>query len=308
MSLRSMTFRVTLLATMATLYVPGLMAQTTAPGRIVQVVNPYPTQLGLAADQQAPTTTTPVTVTADLTKTPTPSTLAPTGYVTFAVTPPNGPVQAYVEALSANGTASLSPSLAMGANKIFAYYGGDQNYSPASSTAAITVAPPTTPDFDFAVPAVVVQSGQSYNGNITVQPMNGFSGEVSFTPGTLPQGVNFNFAAPTVKIASATSQTTTTSLPVVGFTLSTTATTVTAMSGLFLFYALGLRRRRKVFIAVAVLAASSLVLLTGCASNRFLQTDGTPVGTYQIPITGTSGSLSHTHYLTLTIKNGANPD
>lgn len=307
MSLRSSTIRITLLAALATLYASGMTAQTTTSGHTVQVVNPYPTQLGLAADQKAPTTTTPVTVTANLTNAPTPSSLSPTGYVTFAVTPPIGPVQAYVEAVSGNGMASLSPSLALGANKIFAYYGGDENYSPASSTTAITVAPPTTPYFDFTVPAVVVQSGQSYNGNITVQPMNGFSGKVSFTTGPLPQGVNLNFAAPTVQVEAAMNKATPSSLPVVGFTLSTKATTVTAMSGLFLIFSLGLRRRRNGYRALALIFASSLVLLAGCAGDRFLQTDGTPVGSYQIPITGASGSMSHTHYLTLTIKNSATP-
>lgn len=310
MSFRSTTFRITLLAAMlATLYVSGVMAQATASGRLVQVVNTYPTQLSLAADQQAPTTTTPVTLSANLTKTPTPSTLVPTGYVAFSVTPPNGPVQSYVEVVSSAGTASLTPSLALGTNSIFAYYGGDQNYGPASSTTAISVAPSTTPDFDFTVPAVTVQQGLSYNGNITVQPMNGFSGRISFTIGTVPQGVGVNFVAPSVQIEKSMSHAYSTSLPTVGFTLTTKATTVATASGLLLLSVFGLRRRRrKVYTALAILASGSLVLLAGCAGNRYMQSDGTPVGTYKISITGTSGSLSHTQYLTLIVNTNGSPE
>ena len=58
----------------------------------------------------------------------------------------------------------------------------------------------------------------------------------------------------------------------------------------------------KGIVCLPVLFATLPFAVVGCAGNRFLQTPGTPPGTYTIPITGTSGSLAHTHNLTLIVK------
>jgi len=45
------------------------------------------------------------------------------------------------------------------------------------------------------------------------------------------------------------------------------------------------------------------LLLTGCGTGtRYVQHDGTPKGTYSITVTGTSGKLSHTQTVLVTVR------
>ena len=87
--------------------------------------------------------------------------------------------------------------------------------------------------------------------------------------------------------------------------ITTTATTVTTVAGGFLLFLfpgiIGKRRKRKMPSAVVLALLGSLLVLAGCGGLRYLQSNGTPRGTYRISITGTSGTLSHTQVVTVTV-------
>lgn len=284
-------------------FAAALTAQSSAhdQGVHTQTVKMYPTQLALTANPQSVTSGTGVVFAAVLTQAGGPGIASPTGTVTFTIG--NAIIGT---ATVQNGTATLTNSPPVGTDTVAAAYSGDLNYTPASAQTAVNVlapTPPGSPDFDFTLPTVTVTAGQSFSGNIAIQSLNGFSGTITFTAGSLPQEVTFAFpSSPSVSIVanaeqSAASQT-------VAFMIGTQGVAVTVASGLLLLGSFGVRRRPRWcnYVLLSFLAAGILSSLVGCAGNRFLQTSGTPPGTYTIPITGTSGSLVHTHNLTLTVK------
>ena len=60
--------------------------------------------------------------------------------------------------------------------------------------------------------------------------------------------------------------------------------------------------RRAYFLALLV-AVTLALLLTGCGTGtRYIQQDGTPKGTYSVTVTGTSGTLSHTQTVLVTVR------
>jgi len=65
-----------------------------------------------------------------------------------------------------------------------------------------------------------------------------------------------------------------------------------------------LSRRRKVAVPAFALLALLLVFSSGCGGNTHQagKTGGTPSGTYQITVTATSGMLSHSGSVALTVQ------
>jgi hypothetical protein len=284
-------------------FAAGLTAQSTARdhGTHTQIVNMYPTQMALTANPQSVASGTSVVFAAVLTQAGGPGIASPTGTVTFTV----GNAALGVVNVQ-NGAATLTSAPPVGTDTITAAYSGDLNYTPVVAQTTVTVLtppPPGSPDFDFMLPAVTVTAGQAFNGNITIQPLNGFSGSITFTSGTLPQEVTFTFpSSPSVGVVANSEQNA--ASQAVAFTIGTQGVAVTVASGLLLLGSFSLRRRPRWFsyAVLAIFFAGVLSSMVGCAGNRFLQTPGTPPGTYTIPITGTSGSLVHTHNLTLIVK------
>jgi Bacterial Ig-like domain (group 3) len=284
-------------------FAAGLTAQSTAhdQGTHTQIVNMYPTQMALTANPQSVTSGTGVVFAAVLTEAGGPGIASPTGTVTFSI---GNTVLGTLNVV--NGAATLTNAPPVGTDTVVAAYSGDLNYKPASAQTSVTVLtppPPGSPDFDFTLPAVTVTAGQAFNGNITIQPVNGFTGRITFTSGALPQEVTFAFpSSPSVGVVANSEQTA--ASQTVAFTIGTQGVAVTVASGLLLLGSFGVRRRPRWFsyAVLAIFFAGVLSSVVGCAGNRFLQTPGTPPGTYTIPITGTSGSLAHTHNLTLIVK------
>lgn len=290
----------------ASAFVSSLVAQTSSTasvnGNVSQIVNPYPTQLSLAPSSTTAASGDQITFTATLTRTSTSTAVGPTGQVAFTLSPQDGQPTTYLAQIQ-NDSVSWTYAPPSGVNTIIASYPGDQNYAATSAQTTVTISAPTTPDFDFTLPSVTIKSGQSFNGNIAVQALNGFSGNVTFTAGSLPDGVTLTIPSSSINFAQ--SSPSPSSAQTVQFELSTEATTVTTVSGLILLGGIGFRRRRrKAFVALLALAGVSFLALAGCgAGNRYLQTNGTPPGTYTIPITGTSGGLTHMHNLTLIVQS-----
>lgn len=301
-----MTSRLRIRALVAVLFAllpVALVAQTTL-GNGLHIVQPFPTKIALTATPSSASSGATVVTAAALTAAGS-GTLPPTGSIVFTLTPANGsrPVTTTVPVRNGGGAWSIVPP--SGANKIEATYSGDTNYRPAQAATSVNITAPSAPDFDFTLPSVTIVAGQSYDGRITVTPKNGFQGNVTFTVGPLPKDVTFALPNPTIEVASGSADAVAAPIP---FAIGTKATVVTAAAG-FLF--LGLfgfrprqRPRRRAFVLIAMLGA--LAVMAGCAATRFVQQNGTQPGTYSIPITATSGTLTHTHDLKLIVQANSN--
>ena len=190
-----------------------------------------------------------------------------------------------------------------------ALYQGDTNYTSATSAPQqVEVLPPA--DFSLDVPASAnIKQGQSLSTVVTVHSINNFTGTVNLTCAGLGpmMGCNPSLRALVLSLpASAYQQLTATPASASSnLAITTTATTVTTVSsGLFLFlFTGGLRRKRKSKRPSAILLAllGSMLVLAGCGGLRYLQSNGTPRGTYRISITGTSGNLTHTQFIDVTL-------
>lgn len=303
---RSITRKVTLYFS-AIVLASSLRAQSFPPtDHYTHVVDLFSTQMALAASAQTANQGGSVAFAATLTQATGPGIAGPTGNVTFTLTPGNGgqPITSTVPVQ--NGSAAWANTPPVGTDTVVAAYSGDLNYIPVMAQTKVTILSPGSPDFDFTLPAVTVQAGQSYNGDISVQALNGFTGDVTFGVGQLPQGVTFTIPSSSIHISAGSSQVfQSSSNTAVPFEIGTEATVVTTLSGFLLLGAFDLRRRlrwRKGYIPLVFLLAGPLAFMVGCACNRFMQSNGAQPGTYSIAITGTSGSLTHTHNLTLIVK------
>ncbi len=306
MPYRSTTRKLSLLL-LALAFTLSPAAQSSPPtGRYTHIVHLFATQMALAANPQTTTRGSAVVFVATLTEANGPGIADPTGHVTFTLTSGNGgqPITGVVTVQ--NGTATWTNTPPVGIDTVVVAYSGDLNYTPVIAQTAVTILYPGSPDFDFTLPTVTTQAGQGYNGTISVQTLNGFTGNVTFTVGQLPQGVTFTMPSSSIHVSGGTSQPSQSSSNLtVPFVIRTQKTAVMSLSGLLLLGVLEFRRRprwRMVQILLACFSTSLLALLVGCVGNRFMQSNGTPPGTYSISITGTGSGLTHTHNLPLIVK------
>ncbi len=294
-------------------FATGLVAQATSltpSGHELHIVDLFPTQMALTAAPQTANPGSTVVFAAALARTGNPSAFGPTGNVIFTLTPQGGgqPVMSTVAVQNGNAVWSIQPPV--GTDTVVAAYQGDLNYTPVLQQTMVTILSPGSPDFDFSFPnPVTVTAGQIFNGNITVKSIDGFNGNVTFNIGSLPSDVTFTMPQPDLQVAAPDSQSQSTVAGTVAFTIGTSATIVTTVSGLLLLGVFGVRQRprwRNAYVLLAILSAGALTVMVGCAGKRFLQSNGTTPGTYQIPVTGTSGSLTHTHNLELIVLPAKN--
>jgi len=192
-----------------------------------------------------------------------------------------------------------------GTYSIIATYSGSQNFTSNSASTTLTVAPaatPGAPDFAFSLSTSTssIAQGSSLLSTATVTGLNGFTGPVSLNCGTLPAQMTCAFSPVTVTVDSKGSQST--------LTVATVGTTVqTASLSLILcgLVAIPLRRRltrrlRKCFPLAGLLTA--ICVFSACGTGtRYVQSNGTPPGTYQIVVTAAAGAISHTNTLTVTV-------
>jgi hypothetical protein len=266
--------------------------------------------------------TNPLVFTATVSST----TTTPTGTVSFL----DGTTPLGQGALS-NGVATLSTSsLAAGNRTITAVYGGNANFSVATSGAL------TESVLDFSLTNVggtgiastsqTVTPGGTASYPLTILPTNGtiFPAPITLSLTGLPSG-----AIATIGPASWAAVTTTTWTFPANTALPTTATTLAIQTpsvvarlepgtqlrrtlppvalGLLLLPLAGIRRRlgktlgRTIFTLLLLVAgASAMAGLSGCgATSGFF---GQAQTTYNVLITATSGSLSHSTSVTLTIQ------
>jgi hypothetical protein len=251
----------------------------------------------------------------------------PTGTVTLT----SGTYSSVATGLT-NGSVTIgipATSLAVGADTLTASYSGDAIYSAATATAPVTVA---TSTFSIAGTAVSVAPGAT-TGNtstITVTPAGNFTGRVALTAvvtssptGVLyPPTLGFSSTTP-VSITGAAAGTAT-------LTVSTTAATSSALVypehpgvpwyaaggtalACILFFGIPARRRswRNLLGMLALLVTLSWTMVacsgessagssksgSGGASNP-----GTTAGSYTVTVSATSGAITQTCVVTLTVQ------
>ena len=181
--------------------------------------------------------------------------------------------------------------------------------------------PPATGDFSIVASptTATVSVGQSAQLTITVASLNGFSAATTFSCSGLPALATCSFAPSSVTPQAGTTATTTLTIatqPVgympkiahgIGFILWT------SFAGLGLFgLVLARTRRSHLFsegglmafatpLAFATVVAAVLVL-GGCGGYGAATQSGTPPGTNTVMVTATSGALSHSSTVTLTVQ------
>jgi hypothetical protein len=122
---------------------------------------------------------------------------APTGSISYTLSPSDGstPVTSVV-ALSA-GAASWATVPPIGNYTVSAVYSGDTNYRAQSASATGNI---LSPDFDFTVSTVTIKQGETWTGNVTVVPINGFTGAVIFSCAA-PSSLSCSFPTATYSFA-----------------------------------------------------------------------------------------------------------
>ncbi len=262
-------------------------------------------------------------------------------------TAPTGTVQLLVDNVAEGAAVSLSggtatlpafatTNLASGAHNFAASYSGDANYAGSKGAVSVDVTSSTTQDFTLtpATATVTVASGSTAAGvTYTVTPLNGFTGDVTFTTTTTATSLNgtYSFSVDPVVISGTTAGTTVLTLeafedassqagthgllrrkvakaanrmPVNPWTLGGSGV---ALAGLLLV-AVPKRNRRRWSALVVLLVSVGVISASGCSSSSTGNENiNTTPGTYAITVTaqGTDASgnpLTHNVALTFVVQ------
>jgi hypothetical protein len=244
----------------------------------------------------------------------------PTGSVTFL----DGTTPLGAGTLNTSGLASLSiSSLAAGTHSVTAVYSGDTDFGAATSGALtqsvqdfnMTV---SAPGGTTAVTSVTALPGGTAVYSFIVSPTNGstFPSAVTLSASGLPIGATYSFSPGTLAAGAGPTQVTlTVNLPQVSAANLPPASTpypptsklpVLALALLLLPFSRRMRRTSKKLgrilpLLLLLLAGLAAMGLSGCiskASGYF----GQAPATYTITVTGTSGALTHSTNVTLTVQ------
>jgi len=218
-------------------------------------------------------------------------------------------------------TAGAVPSITNSVSVISNQTDPNSNNNSASVTTAVT-AITAQPDFTLAASPLntTVQAGGTGTYTLTVTPAAGFTGNVSLACSGAPALTTCSISPNPVSVgATAVNATMTlqTSAPV-----TTAAITppgewrgrsdflgkagLVSLLGMMVsvVFAGKASRRKKMLLPAFATLILLLIFLTGCGGKALQpsKTGGTPAGTYQITVTATSGQLSHSASVVLTVQ------
>ena len=261
----------------------------------------------------------------------------PTGTVQFSV---NGiasgaPVSVVAQSGDATATSASISFPTAGTFSITAAYTGDTVYASSSTTISLVVNAVATGSFTVtAAPVSITTTGGAIPAATTlieVASVDSFSGTVALSCGITYTGTGTASKPPTCSLAVASVNVSSTLEPSVVLAVNTTAATTTAcpaaaskapthasswiggsagivLAGLLLV--LPFRKRRSLRVtALTLLVLAGIGSLSGCGSNGTapvtctpVTTPGTTSGPYTITVTGTSGAITKTVTIALTIS------
>jgi hypothetical protein len=279
---------------------------STATATVTLTVNKATPGIALASSANPAYVSNPIAFTATLTS----GTSAPTGTVSFY----DGTTLLGSGSLASGVATYTTSSLAAGSHSITAAYSGDSNFAAVTSTAVSE----TTENFTIGVgtggnSSVTVSPGGQAVYTFSVTPPTGdvFAGPITFTVAGLPPGATATFSPATVHGGGGVAtMAMTVSVPPSAELQPTPkpfggGSLPIALGLILLPFAARLRKARQglsrmACLVVLVLAGLSLAtVLTACGGSS---KSSAPPQAYTLTVTGTSGSLSNTFTVTLTVE------
>jgi uncharacterized protein (TIGR03118 family) len=221
----------------------------------------------------------------------------------------------------AGSTSTGTPATAGDPNTL--YFAAGINNEKGGLFGSITAAAATgTGDFSITAPttSVSVNNGQTANVQVSLTGMNGFNGAVSLACSGLPMGASCSFNpasvtlsgtnATTVAVAIATAATTPTPTSPYSASLHGNGMVLAGLLPLGLLGLAGVRKRltrTHMTLLLLLLCVATIGGVAGCGGMKSAgtTTTGTPAPTptvSQVTITATSGSLTHSVAVSLTVN------
>ncbi len=291
---------------------------TSTSSSVPITVNAVPvvaTTTTLAASATNAVSGTSLTFTA--TVTPASGVTSPTGTVTFT----DGSTSLGTGTLASGKATFTTSALSVGSHTITATYSGDTTYASSTSGSTIINITAAAPgDFSIAISpsSGTVNQGNTATSTVTITPAGGFSQQVSFACSGLPSNTSCSFSPATVTPNGTSGATSTLTIktdvasaalyrPALPSQGSGGTTALAFLSGGGLLGLTLLRRRKselwyvQLALALTILTASTVV---GCGGSGSGPRSGstTPTGTYQISVTGTAASTTHSATYSLSVQ------
>jgi len=237
---------------------------------------------------------------------------------TCTVTVSEGSTVLGTATLAAAQFSAISSTLAVGTHSLSVVYSGDSSFQRHTVSLRQTVQYAGSPDFTVgSTPgSATVVAGTPASFTITATAQNGFASAISlactsglppqatcqFSPSSINPGTNPGTSSLTVNTSARTTAHISANL---GLYVSWLFLPAIAMSTITLAAP---KCRRYFSYILLVLVFTALIWITACGGNSSGGansgggTSGTPVGIYNIVVTGSTGSTQHTSTVTLTVQ------
>jgi hypothetical protein len=202
-----------------------------------------------------------------------------------------------------SGAAVLVTTLPIGQNTITATYSGDQNYA-GSTSEGVTVNVAADFDFNAASTSLTVTRGVPGSLTLTIAGHTGYNSTISFSAAScrgLPAEASCAFSPSSVTGNGSTTLTISAKQPTIASPATVATWLLTSTFGFGLVLLVSRNRRSIAVLAAIVFIAFGANVACGGGGGGSSHDPGTPVGTYPVIITASSGVISHTVNLTLQV-------